>query len=102
MSDYLNPFVIFMSIGIFIYLINFEDSKSFYLKKIIEIISKFSIGIYLIHPFIIVSYRFIGISVLKIGNISGIFLTSFLVFFTSIIFCFTLSKNKYLTRTIQT
>ena len=102
MSDYLNPFVIFMSIGIFIYLINFEDSNSFYFNKIIEIISKFSIGIYLIHPFVMVSYRFVGISALKIGNISGIVLTTFLVLFTSIIFCFTLSKNKYLTNIIQT
>ena len=102
MTDYLNPFVIFMSIGIFIYLINFEDSKSLYFNKMIEIISKFSIGIYLIHPFIMVSYRFIGISALKIGNISGIALTTFLVLFTSIIFCFNLSKIKYLTKTIQT
>ena len=102
MTDYLNPLVILMSIGIFVYFINFEDFKSVYLNNMIEIISKFSIGIYLIHPFILVVYRFIGISALKIGNISGILLTTFLVLFTSIIFCFTLSKNKYLTKTIQT
>lgn len=102
MTDYLNPFIIFMSIGIFIYLINFEDSNSVYLNKMIVIISKFSIGIYLIYPLLMVSYRFIGISALKIGNISGIVLTTFLVLFTSIIFCFNLSKIKYLTKTIQT
>ncbi len=81
---------------------NGKNIKSFhYLNKIIEIISKFSLGIYLIHPFILVSYRFIGISALKIGNIFGILLTTVLVLFTSIIFCFSLSKNKYLTNTIH-
>ena len=97
----LNPLVIIMSVSLFVFLINLKP-KSYIFNKIIENISKHSLGIYVIHPIFVVGLRSLGISAQNIGNVHGVLLTASLIFYLSFLSSILISRNKYLKFMVQT
>ena len=101
MHSNLNPSVIIMSISLFVFLINLKP-KSYIFNKIIDNISKHSLGIYVIHPVFVVGLRSFGISAENIGNVHGVLLTVSLIFYLSFLSSMSISRNKYLKFMVQT
>lgn len=102
MYSYLNPLVILMTINLYIYLLNFKIFKSSLLVDFIVLVSKFSLGIYLVHPLVLILLGSLGIDSILIPNIFGIIFTSVITFFLSFLFCLSLRNINFVKSFIQT
>jgi len=96
--DYLSITVIPMSLSM---ILLFERMNNPIInRKLTKEIANLSLGIYLIHPIVIESLSYCGISVLKFNSLISIPSVSCLVFVISGMITWFISKNSYLKKTI--
>lgn len=96
--NYLSPLVILMSLSIFFI---FKEHESILAKnRFIEWLSSCTLGIYLIHPFVIWVLKMIGLEVVNFNPILGIPIMGFLVLIISIGCIAVISNIPYVKRII--
>jgi len=96
--DYLSITVIPMSLSV---IILFQKMNNPIVnRQLTKEIANLSLGIYLIHPIVIESLNYCGISVLKFNSLISIPAVSCLVFVISAMITWFISKNTYLNKTI--
>jgi surface polysaccharide O-acyltransferase-like enzyme len=96
--DYLSITVIPMSLSV---MLLFQKMNNPIINShLTKEIANLSLGIYLIHPIVIESLNYCGISVLKFNSLISIPAVSCLVFIISAMITWFISKNTYLSKTI--
>ncbi len=95
----LSPNIIFMSIAVFVLCKNIyskSDNINIKFKSLINILSKYSLGIYVIHFWVLNALSMFNITVLSLPPVINVILISILVFTLSLFATFILSKIKYI------
>jgi surface polysaccharide O-acyltransferase-like enzyme len=96
--DYLSITVIPMSLSV---MLLFQKMNNPIINShLTKEIANLSLGIYLVHPIVIESLNYCGISVLKFNSLISIPAVSCLVFVISAMITWFISKNTYLSKTI--
>jgi surface polysaccharide O-acyltransferase-like enzyme len=92
--------VIMLSVAIFLIIINWKETNSNILNQFICQISKYSFGIYLIHPFVLYFLPNLGITYLLIHPILYVVLATTIVLSISFLISYLINKIPYLRRII--
>lgn len=89
--NYLNPMISFAAISFFIYLKNGFDKSNYFSDKALGVISKYSLGIYCIHAFVLLVVEKV-FDIKSINPLFGIIFFSLIVLVVSIVISFLLRK----------
>jgi surface polysaccharide O-acyltransferase-like enzyme len=93
--NYLSPNIILLSVGVFL-LFKSARFNNIFINNVLNIVSKYSYGIYLIHVFILFLLSKIGLTGIFINSIIAIPLVTLLCFSISLVTIFLLNKIKIL------
>ena len=99
----LSPNIILMSISVFILCKNVyskSENINARFKSVTSILSKYSLGIYVIHFWVLNALSMFKIDVLALPPVINVILISILVFALSLLATFILSKIKYIKRLV--
>lgn len=92
-----NPFVIILTtITLLIFKKYNKNLLSERLNRKIKYYSKFTLGVYLVHPIFLESLNFIGVGSSFANPLLMIPITSIMVFYFSLVFCVLISKVRYI------